>query len=678
MKKTNITLSIALAAVFSASTAFAEAEVTGKIIHESAKFTTSGVGIGAAANFTDTVNTHGKDVFKTATSARIFIDGDAEELHEGATYHVEVQAFNDSKGTGKYDGNESYTQRDVLREAYVDAEVNDYSLRVGKQQVVWGTADGMKLLDAINPTDYTEMAQNQMEDSRIPVWMINAETDLVAGGNVQMVVSQSKGSVFAGLGKASGAGITNHSADNADFGHAFKMKGVDSITGKVNGFLNIAPALGAVATSAFGGMHRTGETTGNLEFGYKGAGLTVWDYTNSNAYSNFGDGTSWSGLCTNANTTNAALTPGYGGNNNGVTNLCDATQTGAAENNPNATFEYMSATSFATFDTLGAIKSEYRVEHPSGFDSNINLRLKNSTKNGLNYSLNYMNGHDTNPSVDMHWEKANGNKLYVGTTLADDASDNIGATVVGAKTQVTTVRLYDSEADATSDTNRFNAADDGGVANLVFVETLNKIQQLGGSFDMAVETAALGPVVIRGEALYQKDVESPVIDRKKLGHGDLVGGLTMVEGDTFKYVLGADITVMTNMMVSAQLIQERNLDYIDEAQTVNSEYGANHGRYTADRAAMHLSNGLQKAEENKEFYSLFLSKPFGASAEHRWNNIFMFEENGGKWNRLDAEFSIDDDTQVTAEFNNYAGDPDTQFGQLANSSNVQIGFKYSF
>ena len=44
--------------------------------------------------------------------------------------------------------------------------------------MVWGTADGMKLLDMINPTDYSEMAQNQMEDSRIPVWMINAETTM--------------------------------------------------------------------------------------------------------------------------------------------------------------------------------------------------------------------------------------------------------------------------------------------------------------------------------------------------------------------------------------------------------------------------------------------------------------------------------------------------------------------
>jgi len=38
-------------------------------------------------------------------------------------------------------------------------EQGDWSIRAGKQQVVWGTADGMKLLDTINPTDYSEMAQ---------------------------------------------------------------------------------------------------------------------------------------------------------------------------------------------------------------------------------------------------------------------------------------------------------------------------------------------------------------------------------------------------------------------------------------------------------------------------------------------------------------------------------------
>ena len=262
MKKTNITLSIALAAVFSSSVAFAEAEVTGKIVHESASFTKSGVGIGAATKSYQTTDSHGKDAFKTETSARIYIDGAMDKLSEGATYHVELNAFYDDEGVTDFDKNEEYTQRDALREAYVDAEVNDYSLRVGKQQVVWGTADGMKLLDAINPTDYSEMAQNQMEDSRIPVWMVNAETDTADGGNWQFILSEGKSSHFAGMGNSSTTKGTSHTI--SDQGHAFIMKGADTITGQVNGFVNMAPALGKAAKAfhdAMGGGNLQSFTT---------------------------------------------------------------------------------------------------------------------------------------------------------------------------------------------------------------------------------------------------------------------------------------------------------------------------------------------------------------------------------------------------------------------------------
>ena len=96
MKKQNLILSAALAAVFSASTAFAEAEVTGKIVHESAKFTTAGTSAVAAT-------AHGKDVFKQETSARIYIDGAADELQDGATYHVELNLMKDGKATFVYD-----------------------------------------------------------------------------------------------------------------------------------------------------------------------------------------------------------------------------------------------------------------------------------------------------------------------------------------------------------------------------------------------------------------------------------------------------------------------------------------------------------------------------------------------------------------------------------------------
>ena len=93
---------------------------------------------------------------------------------------------------------------------------------------------------------------------------------------------------------------------------------------------------------------------------------------------------------------------------------------------------------------------------------------------------------------------------------------------------------------------------------------------------------------------------------------------------------------------------------------------------------MHLGNGFNKAEENKNFYSLFFSKPFGAEQQHRWNNIFMYEENGGKWNRFDVEYSFNDTLIGMLEYDRYWGDDNTQFGQLENASNLQLGLKLIF
>jgi hypothetical protein len=687
MKKTNITLSIALAAVFSASTAstaFAAAEVTGKIVHESAAFTESGIGIGAATTTTQTANSHGKDVMKTETSARIFIDGDAEELHEGSTYHVELNLMHDSKGVGKYDKNESYTQRDALREAYVDAEVSDFSLRVGKQQVVWGTADGMKLLDAINPTDYAEMAQNQMEDSRIPVWMINAESasPYADGGNFQFIISEGKSSNFAGMGNSS-SNATSHT--NGDQGHAFIMKGADTITGKVHGILNVAPALGktaaifdAVATDGFSMPGLTGQ-----------GGSRVLDFVN-------GEATGFQAVCTdgtqanenasclanvahNAKLDRGAAINGYtsfdGASIQEAQNVLDKGTANSAWDitNANSMFEYMSQASFKTFDAFVDMTSSYVVDHSD--TPTVALRYQNATPDGLNYSFNAIKGNDTNPYVLMSWEKADGTPLY--ENLVNVAgSFNGGVNVASVILSTNNTGAVTNEVGGNLTTGSTTLASER--ANLKMTEKLNQIVQIGGSFDTAIETAKFGPVVLRGEALYQKDVMSPVITRKDstgrdLDHGFMVSSIKMEKGDRFKYVLGADITALTNMMVSVQFIQDMNLDFYDVGNQ-----SATNWKYTADMATMHMTNNLNKGEKNKEFYSLFLSKPFGASGEHRWNNIFMFEENGGKWNRLDAEFSINDDTQATVEFNKYFGDENTQFGQLAKSSNIQVGVKYSF
>jgi hypothetical protein len=327
----------------------------------------------------------------------------------------------------------------------------------------------------------------------------------------------------------------------------------------------------------------------------------------------------------------------------------------------------MNKTTFFTFDAFVGAGSQYVYNMPTDGEVDLATRFKNSTKDGVNYSLNASYNYDKNPIINMSWKNAAGNKVYVNKVF----NNGTNAEVLNTTTTGYSLVLSDSIlADGTTLTNGAYGGAAGQYATLEFKQEVKRVVNLGGSFDMAVETKALGPVVIRGEALYTKDGYSPIIDKTKLSYGDLVGALEMVKADRFKYVLGADITALTNMMVSFQYIEDRNLDYVD---------GAN--RYTADYATMSMSNGFNKAIESKNFYSLFLSKPFGASGEHRWNNITMLEEsaNGnGKWNRLDAEFSIDDDTQATIEWNRYWGDVNSQFGQLDKSSNLQVGVKYSF
>ena len=135
---------------------------------------------------------------------------------------------------------------------------------------------------------------------------------------------------------------------------------------------------------------------------------------------------------------------------------------------------------------------------------------------------------------------------------------------------------------------------------------------------------------------------------------------------------------MTNLLVSGQFIQFRNLDFRNKGCSFTTAGGnsASCAKYTGDAAVMNVENGLKKGYENKEFYSLFLSKPFGENQLGRWNNIIIYEEGGGYWNRLDAEYSLSDQFIVSGEINMYFGDDETLFGQFENSSNIQVGLKY--
>jgi len=72
-----------------------------------------------------------------------------------------------------------------LRELYWQAGFDTSYWRIGKQQVVWGEADGIKLLDVINPQSYREFILDDFDDSRIPLWMVNGEFQVGEEGTLQ-------------------------------------------------------------------------------------------------------------------------------------------------------------------------------------------------------------------------------------------------------------------------------------------------------------------------------------------------------------------------------------------------------------------------------------------------------------------------------------------------------------
>ncbi|NNJ90361.1 MAG: RNA polymerase-associated protein rapA [Gammaproteobacteria bacterium] len=628
----------------------------------------------------------------------------------------DAAAIDDSASGGvNYKDHEIYTQNDYFRELYVDTEAAGWSWRLGKQQVVWGTADGIKLLDIINPTDFREVNQNVMEDSRIPIWMINAERELGDNGNFQVVVSQVAANKIPGLNAG------------GDEGHPFMMKGVDTITGQVNGFRNIAPALASTATSfsllAAGGG-----------FGPSPAGLVPFttltvDTFASSAWNitgpvitgaGFATGTSDSVVIDNptaengyvilntiAQTPAGFLLPAFLGNNS-TTALMDVEGTNGVATtvnwnptvNPQAAFDHMPNATFSTFNTFSggtgfgfpgaqqSMTTSYVVDNPDD-EANAGFRWKNATASGINYSLNYFYHYDSNPVVDLSLHDAttgaplvtelrNGANALVSRNSASLSDASAGTTTVLVANQAGT-QYYGAFNPNTVGLGTPGSSLSTNGIDLRFTETQQRIHSLGAAFDMAVDQLEV-PLVIRGEFLYDKDVMQPVVDKRLLSIGDIEGALVPEETDFFKYVLGADFTVMTNLLISAQFIQFINLDFTEETRTCTTQFGSTFdcSKYTADPTTMSVTNSLQKGWENKEFVSLFFSKPIGEEQLGRWNNITIWEEGNGWWNRLDAEYSLTDQFIVSGEWNQYWGDDNTTFGQLDESSNLQVGFKYIF
>ena len=75
----------------------------------------------------------------------------------------------------------------ALRELFFEKSLSNNFITIGKQQVVWGKADGLKVLDVVNPQSFREFILGDVEDSRIPLWIVNYEWQIDHNSSLQFL-----------------------------------------------------------------------------------------------------------------------------------------------------------------------------------------------------------------------------------------------------------------------------------------------------------------------------------------------------------------------------------------------------------------------------------------------------------------------------------------------------------
>ena len=71
-----------------------------------------------------------------------------------------------------------YANQDLelgLREAYLDIFFSSVDLRIGKQQIIWGKADGVFITDIVSPKDLTEFLLRDFDEIRMGVTSLKAD-----------------------------------------------------------------------------------------------------------------------------------------------------------------------------------------------------------------------------------------------------------------------------------------------------------------------------------------------------------------------------------------------------------------------------------------------------------------------------------------------------------------------
>jgi len=126
----------------------------------------------AEAGLASAVRLHGDD---QVTQKAVYFKASLEDSWDSGYYKARGRVRYDAR----YEGNQPYSKqtRDEYRltadwrHLYWGTYLGEGELTLGWQQVVWGRADELRVLDQINPLDYREGVTALLEDSRIAVPM---------------------------------------------------------------------------------------------------------------------------------------------------------------------------------------------------------------------------------------------------------------------------------------------------------------------------------------------------------------------------------------------------------------------------------------------------------------------------------------------------------------------------
>ncbi|WP_025917304.1 DUF1302 family protein [Herminiimonas sp. CN] len=219
------------------------------------------------------------DSYPTSPNEGFRVLGDRwHDINGGVAFAVPVRPCDtDSRGCRDFGGYGNQSLReleapefndrwDFLREVYAKktfglANGDSLFLKVGKQQVVWGRTDLFRVLDVINPIDYSRNnIYDELSEIRIPMWIAQAEYRMGASESMQDRNFQ----VVWNFDKFRPSNLGQCGTPNAilDAGCFFRgMANLWDNGGTVANFANVAPGV-QMATNF--GAHQIGLNKVNL------------------------------------------------------------------------------------------------------------------------------------------------------------------------------------------------------------------------------------------------------------------------------------------------------------------------------------------------------------------------------------------------------------------------------